>query len=81
MTSLAGFEDALEGDSRYLAPELMRGCFGFAADVFSLGISLLEVACDLELPSGGATWQQLRNGKLPEQFLSRKIAVQQKYCN
>ena len=50
----------------------MQGQFSTAADIFSLGISLLELACDLELPSGGPTWQQLREGELPLEFLSRE---------
>lgn len=31
----------------------------------SLGISLLELACDVELPSGGDKWHLLRSGHLP----------------
>ena len=64
------FHDASEGDSRYIASELLRGEFGTAADIFSLGISLLELACDLELPSEGEGWHCLRNGQLPEEFIS-----------
>ena len=37
-----------------------------------MGISLLEMACDMELPNGGTAWHQLRYGFLPEQFTSRK---------
>ena len=33
--------DVIEGDSQYLAPELLQGRGGMAADIFSLGISLL----------------------------------------
>ena len=40
--------------------------------VWSLGISLLELACEMELPSGGHAWHQLRSGYLPEEFTSRK---------
>ncbi|EDO29631.1 predicted protein [Nematostella vectensis] len=60
--------DALEGDPMYMAPELMQGSFTKAADIFSLGITLLEAACDLDLPKGGDTWHQLRNGQLPHIF-------------
>jgi len=35
---------------------------------FSLGITLLELASDLDLPRGGYTWHQLRNGQLPDVF-------------
>ncbi|XP_074617902.1 membrane-associated tyrosine- and threonine-specific cdc2-inhibitory kinase-like [Acropora palmata] len=59
---------ALEGDPKYLAPELMQGSFTKCADIFSLGITLLELASDLDLPRGGDTWHQLRNGQLPQVF-------------
>ena len=57
--------DAMEGDPKYMAPELMSGRFSAAADVFSLGLTLLELACDLELPAGSAGWHQLRSGQVP----------------
>ena len=60
--------DALEGDPKYLAPEAMKGIFGKATDVFSLGITILELACDLDLPRGDACWHKLRNGEFPEQL-------------
>ncbi|KAM6897742.1 membrane-associated tyrosine- and threonine-specific cdc2-inhibitory kinase [Xenentodon cancila] len=63
-----GKEDVQEGDPRYMAPELLRGEYGPAADVFSLGISILELACNIEVPNGGEGWQQLRQGHLPSEF-------------
>ncbi|XP_049278109.1 membrane-associated tyrosine- and threonine-specific cdc2-inhibitory kinase [Anopheles funestus] len=58
---------ATEGDSRYMAPELMEGKYTKAADIFSLGIATLELACNLELPANGRLWQRLRSGQpLPE---------------
>lgn len=63
-------EDAQEGDPRYMAPELLRGEYGPAADVFSLGVSILELACNIEVPNGGEGWQQLRQGCLPSEFTS-----------
>lgn len=60
--------DAMDGDSKYLAPELMEGKFSKAADIFSLGITILELACSLELPRGGDLWHQLRNNELPFEF-------------
>ncbi|KAK7919630.1 hypothetical protein WMY93_010914 [Mugilogobius chulae] len=63
-------EDIQEGDPRYMAPELLRGEYGPAADVFSLGVSILELACNLEVPNGGEGWQQLRQGCLPTEFTS-----------
>ncbi|GAB0087995.1 Membrane-associated tyrosine- and threonine-specific cdc2-inhibitory kinase [Sergentomyia squamirostris] len=63
-------ESAMEGDSRYIAPELLQGNFSKAADIFSLGITMLELGCNLELPSNGILWQQLRRGILPEESKS-----------
>lgn len=57
--------DAQEGDPKYLAPELLEGKFGKPADVFSLGMTILEVATDLDLPRNGDGWHQLRRGNIP----------------
>ncbi|XP_045427347.1 membrane-associated tyrosine- and threonine-specific cdc2-inhibitory kinase isoform X2 [Pipistrellus kuhlii] len=64
----SGAGEAQEGDPRYMAPELLQGAYGTAADVFSLGLTILEVACNMELPHGGEGWQQLRQGYLPPEF-------------
>jgi membrane-associated tyrosine/threonine-specific cdc2-inhibitory kinase len=63
--------EATEGDPKYLAKELMQGKFTKAADIFSLGITILEIACDLDLPSGGEGWHQLRDGHIPDRLLNR----------
>ncbi|XP_062565869.1 membrane-associated tyrosine- and threonine-specific cdc2-inhibitory kinase [Armigeres subalbatus] len=65
------FNHATEGDSRYIAPELMEGRYTKAVDIFSLGIAILELSSNLELPSNGALWQRLRSGSLPPELLSR----------
>lgn len=62
--------EAQEGDPKYLALELMEGKFSKAADIFSLGITILELACDLDLPQGGPGWHQLRQGNIPNDFLN-----------
>lgn len=64
----SGAGEAQEGDPRYMAPELLQGSYGTAADVFSLGLTVLEVACNMELPHGGEGWQQLRQDYLPPEF-------------
>lgn len=63
-------EDIQEGDAKYMAPELLRGEYGPAADVFSLGVTMLELACNIEIPNGGDGWQQLREGCLPSEIIS-----------
>uniref|UniRef100_A0A182JJK6 Membrane-associated tyrosine- and threonine-specific cdc2-inhibitory kinase n=1 Tax=Anopheles atroparvus TaxID=41427 RepID=A0A182JJK6_ANOAO len=67
-------ENATEGDSRYLAPELMSGRYTKAADIFSLGIATLELTCNLDLPSCGHLWQRLRSGQPLPEYLARKIS-------
>ncbi|XP_067655184.1 membrane-associated tyrosine- and threonine-specific cdc2-inhibitory kinase-like [Haliotis asinina] len=64
--------EAQEGDPKYLSPELMEGKFGKPADIFSLGMTMLEMASDLDLPRGGEGWHILRRGILPEEFLRDK---------
>ncbi|XP_013407437.1 membrane-associated tyrosine- and threonine-specific cdc2-inhibitory kinase [Lingula anatina] len=70
----ADMSDAIEGDPKYMAPELLEqeGKFGKPADVFSLGITILELTCDLDLPRGGEGWHQLRTGCLPQKLLKGK---------
>ncbi|KAK6191711.1 hypothetical protein SNE40_003325 [Patella caerulea] len=70
--SKVDLSEAQEGDPKYLAPELMQGKFGKPADVFSLGMTMLELASDLDLPRGGEGWHILRRGELPEEFLRDK---------
>ncbi|KAJ2442059.1 mitosis inhibitor protein kinase swe1 [Coemansia sp. RSA 2440] len=49
-----------EGDRQYMAPEVLRGEYAPAADVFSLGLMLLEIVADIVLPENGADWHKLR---------------------
>ncbi|KJH51886.1 kinase domain protein [Dictyocaulus viviparus] len=57
-----------EGDAKYLAPEVLNSCPTKAADVFSIGITILEVTTDIDLPSRGDTWHQIRSGNIPDRF-------------
>ncbi|WAR02921.1 PMYT1-like protein, partial [Mya arenaria] len=57
------FSEAQEGDPKYLSPELMNG---------NLGITILELASDLDLPRGGDGWHILRHGHMPDEFLRDK---------
>lgn len=56
----------VEGDREYMAPEMLRGKAGQAADVFSLGLMTLEAAANVVLPDNGPTWIALRSGDLSE---------------
>lgn len=59
-----------EGDARYLAPELLNSEEYqdkpelTKADVFSLGITLLEIATGYTIPMNGNDWHDLRNERL-----------------
>jgi cell division septum initiation protein DivIVA len=69
-TSDGGFDafehDDSEGDSRYMAPELLRsGGRAPPADIFSLGLSLFEFAWGCEPPLEGEGWHEIRQMKIP----------------
>ncbi|TFK54108.1 hypothetical protein OE88DRAFT_1805907 [Heliocybe sulcata] len=49
-----------EGDKVYLAPEVLQGRYGKAADIFSLGMTLLETASNIVVPDQGESWHMLR---------------------
>ena len=61
---------ATTGDAKYMAAELLeveevvsgrrQGHSGKPADVFSLGLTILELASDLDPPGSGPLWHQLR---------------------
>lgn len=56
-----------EGDRRYCSTELMAGERSAlrAADIFSLGLTVWELASHVELPNDGDTYLALRRSKLP----------------
>ncbi len=51
-----------EGDREYIAPEVLSGRFDKPADIFALGMIMLEIAVNIVLPDNGASWQRLRAG-------------------
>ncbi len=57
-----------EGDREYIGPEILMGQFDKPADIFSLGLIILEMACNVFLPDNGPAWQALRSGN-PLAFL------------
>eukprot|EP00088_Acartia_fossae_P008322 TRINITY_DN1396_c0_g1_i13.p1 TRINITY_DN1396_c0_g1~~TRINITY_DN1396_c0_g1_i13.p1 ORF type:complete len:633 (-),score=127.92 TRINITY_DN1396_c0_g1_i13:209-2107(-) len=62
-----------EGDSKYLAPEILTGHVSKGCDIFSLGVTVLELACDLDLPSKGPLWSELREHG-PQPSLTLKLS-------
>ncbi len=62
---------SVAGDSKYMAAEILEHKFTKAADVFSLGVTILELACDLDLPNGGRLWHRLRESGPDPQITAR----------
>lgn len=60
-----------EGDSKYLAAEVLNDKPTKAADIFSLGITILELATDLELPMNGIFWHEIRNRMIDEHLINQ----------
>lgn len=55
-----------EGDREYIGPEILMGRYDKPADIFALGLILLEIAANVMLPDNGASWQRLRNGDMSD---------------
>jgi mitosis inhibitor protein kinase SWE1 len=53
-----------EGDREYIGPEILRGQLDKPADIYSLGLIVLEIACNVFLPDNGPTWVALREGDM-----------------
>ena len=55
-----------EGDREYIGPEVLSGRFDKSADIFSLGMIMLEIAGNIVLPDNGTSWQRLRAGDMSD---------------
>ena len=55
-----------EGDREYIGPEVLVGRFDKPADIFALGLIMLEIAGNVSLPDNGASWQRLRAGDMSD---------------
>lgn len=57
----------LEGDRNYIAPELINDkIYTPFADIFLLGLIILEIAANIILPDNGTPWRKLRSGDLSD---------------
>lgn len=57
----------LEGDRNYIAPELINDkIYTPFADIFSVGLIILEIATNIILPENGTPWRKLRSGDLSD---------------
>ncbi|KAI9836814.1 MAG: hypothetical protein M1819_000979 [Sarea resinae] len=55
-----------EGDREYIGPEILMGQYDKPADIFALGLIMLEIAGNVELPDNGLSWQKLRAGDMSD---------------
>lgn len=55
-----------EGDREYIGPEILLGQYDKPSDVFALGLIMLEIAGNVQLPDNGPTWQRLRSGDMSD---------------
>ncbi|PRT55543.1 Mitosis inhibitor protein kinase wee1 [Wickerhamiella sorbophila] len=56
-----------EGDREYIAPEILADRFySKPADIFSLGLMMVEIAANIVLPDNGIHWHKLRSGDLSD---------------
>ncbi len=67
-------DDYFEGDSTYMAPEILEASkikdLNEKCDIFSLGLTIIEILFKVELPQNGVLWRQMRseNFLIPDDF-------------
>ncbi len=74
----------LEGDSIYISPELFYKDIGIIThkiDNFSLGLSILELLIDIDLPKNGPIWQEIRNNGIPKDYLDKIPLINNDFQN
>ena len=75
ISSLNKLDDIFEGDSKYISPEVFNRKspkdLNSKCDIFSLGLSILEIMAKVELPNNGPLWRNIRSSdfKIPNEFL------------
>ncbi|KAK6107501.1 Protein kinase domain family protein [Brugia pahangi] len=58
-----------EGDGKYLAPEVLQKGAHKPSDIFSLGMTMIDICTDLELPNSGDLWQGFRYKNIYHEFI------------
>ena len=75
ISEISFLSDIIEGDKVYISKELLNfnshGKLNTKTDIFSLGLSILEIMAKINLPLSGETWAELRsdNFKIKENLL------------
>jgi len=76
VSELFVLDDIVEGDARYISKELFHfkknTKINSKVDIFSLGLSILEILAKIELPYNGSLWHELRNEfKISKHFFDK----------
>ena len=84
ISDLPFLKDINEGDDRYVSYEVFffsdymsdnksKNIINTKCDIFSLGLTLLEIMSKVDLPKNGDLWHELRNGEFnfTEEFLNK----------
>ncbi|MCP9262693.1 hypothetical protein DINM_006049 [Dirofilaria immitis] len=58
-----------EGDGKYLAPEVLQNGGDKPSDMFSFGMTIIDICTDFELPRTGDLWQGFRCKKIYHEFI------------
>ena len=69
-----------EGDRRYIGPEVLNGKSDKPSDIYSLGLIIFEMGCNIQLPDNGLIWRNIRDGNhsdMPPMTLSEALIAQQ----
>lgn len=76
LSCLNNIEDVFDGDSTYISNELFKrkklSDLNTKCDVYSLGLSFLEILAKVDLPKNGELWRQMREYQIqsfPQEFL------------
>ena len=75
LTLFSQVGQAVDGDGRYLAPEVLLDVFSKAADIFGVGIVMFELASGTVLPYTGDLFHKLRTGEFPDSMTKGEIKV------
>lgn len=65
-------KDLPDGDAIYLSPELFHKTnVSFKTDIFSLGLSILEILTNESLPKNGEIWRAIRSSSIPSCYYDK----------
>ena len=73
----------LEGDSIYISPELFyknSRNISHKTDIYSLGLSILEILINEDLPKNGPVWQEMRNKEIPNDLINKIIIINNNFA-